>query len=67
MDMTVDQLANCGLNCYGLAVWSGEMFSEDSKWEPDGINYKGANVRKALTCEILSKAQVQDGYFVEGA
>lgn len=66
MNMTVDQLANCGLNCYGLAVWSGEAFSNDSDWEPDGINYKGANVRKALTCEILSKAQVQDGFFVEG-
>lgn len=67
MEMTVDQLANCGLNCYGLAVWSGEAFTVSGNWEPIGVDYQGTDVRKKLTAKILAHAQVQDGFFVEGA
>lgn len=65
LDMTVDQLADCGLNVRGLAVFSGYLMGED--FVPEGIMYDGdVPVDTKLTCAILANAAVRDGYFVEG-
>lgn len=37
LDMTVDQLANCGLNVRGLAVYSGQLIGDG--FVPEGIMY----------------------------
>lgn len=37
LDMTVDQLAECGLNVRGLAVYSGALVDG---FVPEGVNYK---------------------------
>lgn len=64
LDMTVDQLADCGLNVRGLAVFSGYLMGED--FVPEGITYDGAPpLDGKLTCQILAKGEVRDGYFVE--
>lgn len=65
LDMTVDQLADCGLNVRGLAVFSGYLMGED--FVPIGITYDGAPpLDGKLTCSILANGKVRDGYFVEG-
>ena len=65
LDMTVDQLADCGLNVRGLAVFSGYLMGED--FVPEGIMYSGDTpVDTKLTCAILANGAVRDGYFVEG-
>lgn len=65
LDMTVDQLADCGLNVRGLAVFSGYLMGED--FAPEGIKYDGAPpLDGKLTCQILAKGEIRDGYFVEG-
>lgn len=38
LDMTVDQLADCGLNVRGLAVYSGEL--EGDGFVPEGVHYE---------------------------
>lgn len=60
LDMTVDQLADCGLNVRGLAVFSGCLMGED--FVPEGITYDGK-----LTCSILANGEVRDGCYVEGS
>ena len=40
MDMTVDQLSDCGLNVRGLAVWSGELVEG---FTPEGVHYEEGN------------------------
>ena len=63
--MTVDQLAECGLNVRGLAVFSGYLMGED--FVPEGITYDGAPpLDGKLTCSILANGEVRGGYFVEG-
>lgn len=37
LDLTVDQLANCGLNVRGLAVYSGQLIGDG--FVPEGIMY----------------------------
>lgn len=65
LDMTVDQLADCGLNVRGLAVFSGYLMGED--FVPIGITYDGAPpLDGKLTCSILANGELRDGYFVEG-
>lgn len=65
LDMTVDQLADCGLNVRGLAVFSGYLMGED--FVPEGITYDGAPpLDGKLTCRILAEGGIRDGYFVEG-
>ena len=65
LDMTVDQLEDCGLNVRGLAVFSGYLMGED--FVPEGIMYSGDTpVDTKLTCAILANGAVRDGYFVEG-
>lgn len=65
LDMTVDQLADCGLNVRGLAVFSGYLIGGD--FVPEGIAYDGAPpLDGKLTCSILANAEIRDGYFVEG-
>lgn len=65
LDMTVDQLADCGLNVRGLAVFSGYLVGDD--FVPVGIMYSDdAPVDTKLTCAILANGAVRDGYFVEG-
>lgn len=64
LDMTVDQLADCGLNVRGLAVFSGYLMGED--FVPEGTTYEGAPpLDGKLTCSILANGEVRDGYFVE--
>lgn len=66
LDMTVDQLADCGLNVRGLAVFSGYLMGED--FVPEGITYDGAPpLDGKLTCSILANGEVRGGYFVEGS
>ena len=58
LDLTVDQLAECGLNVRGLA----------DDFVPEGITYDGAPpLNGKLTCSILANGEVRDGYFVEGS
>lgn len=65
LDLTVDQLAECGLNVRGLAVFSGYLMGDD--FVPEGITYDGAPpLDGKLTCSILANGKVRDGYFVEG-
>lgn len=65
LDMTVDQLADCGLNVRGLAVFSGYLIGGD--FVPEGIAYDGAPpLDGKLTCSILANGEIRDGYFVEG-
>ena len=65
LDLTVDQLSDCGLNVRGLAVFSGYLVGED--FEPEGIRYTEAPpLDSKLTCAILASGEVKDGYFVEG-
>lgn len=65
LDLTVDQLAECGLNVRGLAVFSGYLMGDD--FVPEGIAYDGAPpLDGKLTCSILANGGVRDGYFVEG-
>lgn len=65
MDLTVDQLSDCGLNVRGLAVFSGYLVGED--FEPEGIRYTEAPpLDSKITCSILANGEVRDGYFVEG-
>ena len=65
LDMTVEQLADCGLNVRGLAVFSGYLVGED--FVPEGVMYSGDTpVDTKLTCAILANGAVRDGYFVEG-
>lgn len=65
LDMTVDQLADCGLNVRGLAVFSGYLIGED--FVPEGITYDGEPpLNGKLTCSILANGEIRDGYFVEG-
>lgn len=65
LDMTVDQLADCGLNVRGLAVFSGYLIGEN--FVPEGITYDGAPpLDGKLTCSILANGEIRDGYFVEG-
>lgn len=42
LDMTVDQLANCGLNVRGLAVYSGQLIGDG--FVPEGIMYDEESV-----------------------
>lgn len=64
LDMSVDQLADCGLNVRGLAVFSGYLMGED--FVPEGIKYDGAPpLDGKLTCSILANGEIRDGYFVE--
>lgn len=42
LDMTVDQLANCGLNVRGLAVYSGQLIGDG--FVPEGIMYDKESV-----------------------
>lgn len=66
LDLTVDQLAECGLNVRGLAVFSGYLMGND--FVPEGITYDGAPpLDGKLTCSILANGEVRDGYFVEGS
>ena len=66
MDLTVDQLSDCGLNVRGLAVFSGYLVGED--FEPEGIRYTDAPpLDSKITCSILANGEVRDGYFVEGS
>jgi hypothetical protein len=66
LDLTVDQLAECGLNVRGLAVFSGYLMGDD--FVPEGIAYDGAPpLDGKLTCSILANGEVRDGYFVEGS
>lgn len=66
LDMTVDQLADCGLNVRGLAVFSGYLMGDD--FVPEGITYDGAPpLDGKLTCSILANGEIRDGYFVEGS
>lgn len=64
MELTVDGLADCGLNVRGLAVFSGYLEGED--FTPEGIMYDGTPIDTKLTCAILANGAVKDGYFVEG-
>lgn len=65
LDLTVDQLAECGLNVRGLAVFSGYLMGND--FVPEGITYDGAPpLDGKLTCSILANGEVRGGYFVEG-
>ena len=65
LDMTVDQLADCGLNVRGLAVFSGYLIGED--FVPEGITYDGEPpLNGKLTCSILANGEIRDGYFVDG-
>lgn len=65
LDMTVDQLAECGLNVRGLAVFSGYLVGDD--FVPEDIEYSDAPaLDKPLTCAILKDGMVRDGIFVEG-
>lgn len=65
LDLTVDQLAECGLNVRGLAVFSGYLMGDD--FVPEGITYDGAPpLDGKLTCSILANGEVRDGFFVEG-
>lgn len=66
LDMTVDQLADCGLNVRGLAVFSGYL--EGDSFVPEGVMYDGNTpVDGQLTCAILANGAVKDGFFVEGS
>lgn len=66
LDMTVDQLADCGLNVRGLAVFSGYL--EGDSFVPEGVMYDGSTpVDGQLTCAILANGAVKDGFFVEGS
>lgn len=42
LDMTVDQLADCGLNVRGLAVYSGQLIGDG--FVPEGIMYDEESV-----------------------
>ena len=42
LDMTVDQLADCGLNVRGLAVYSGQLIGDG--FAPEGIMYDEESV-----------------------
>lgn len=42
LDMTVDQLADCGLNVRGLAVYSGQLMEDG--FVPEGIMYDEESV-----------------------
>lgn len=65
LDLTVDQLAECGLNVRGLAVFSGYLTGDD--FVPEGITYDGAPpLDGKLTCSILANGEIRDGYFVKG-
>lgn len=65
LDLTVDQLAECGLNVRGLAVFSGYLMGDD--FVPEGITYDGAPpLDGKLTCSILANGEIRDGYFVKG-
>ena len=66
LDVTVDQLAECGLNVRGLAVFSGYLMGKD--FVPDGVSYAGTPpLDGKITCAILANGEVRNGYFVEGA
>lgn len=64
--LTVDGLANCGLNVRGLAVFSGYL--EGADFVPEGITYSESPqpLNGKITCEVLAAGEVKDGYFVEG-
>lgn len=64
--LTVDGLANSGLNVRGLAVFSGYL--EGADFVPEGITYSEAPqpLNGKITCEVLAAGEVKDGYFVEG-
>lgn len=55
LDMTVDELADCGLNVRGLAVFSGYLVGDG--FVPEGIMYDGSP---------SADGKVRDGYFVNG-
>lgn len=64
LDLTVAQLAECGLNVRGLAVFSGYLVGDTFK--PVGIEYTGAPpLDEKLTCKILAQGKVKDGYFTK--
>lgn len=66
LDMNVDQLADCGLNVRGLAVFSGYLMGDD--FVPIGITYEGEpTLDYKLTCKILASGEVRNGYFVKGS
>lgn len=66
LDITVDGLAESGLNVRGLAVFSGYLVGED--FVPEGIEYDGPpTIDGKITCAILAQGEVRDGYFVEGS
>lgn len=64
--LTVDGLANSGLNVRGLAVFSGYL--EGADFVPEGITYNEAPqpLNGKITCKVLAAGEVKDGYFVEG-
>lgn len=64
--LTVDGLANSGLNVRGLAVFSGYL--EGADFVPEGITYSEAPqpLNGKITCEVLAAGEVKDGYFIEG-
>lgn len=64
LNLTVDQLSDCGLNVRGLAVFSGYLVGED--FTPEGIMYNDVPPDSKITCAILANGEVKDGYFVEG-
>ncbi len=65
LDLTVDTLADCGLNVRGLAVFSGYLTGDT--FTVEGITYEGTPLPdNALTVKILAHGVVQDGYFVQG-
>ena len=63
LDLTVDGLADCGLNVRGLAVYSGWLLGED--FTPEDVTYVPPETVK-LTCGILAEGDVKNGFFVEG-
>lgn len=65
LDMDVAQLSDCGLNVRGLAVFSGYLLGED--FRPLGVVYEDKpQLDGRISCEILAKGEVRNGYFVKG-
>lgn len=62
MDLTVDALANSGLNVRGLAVFAGYLFG--ATFEPEGVFYTGTIADQKLTTKILANAVVKDGFIM---
>lgn len=59
---TVAELADCGLNVRGVAVFNGAL---QAGFTPEGIRYDDTIDQKPLTVDILKDAQVKDGFIVQ--